>query len=58
MEATVVENEATVPRYLCKIRPEYEAVKTGSGRKSRNKAVRVGTLALFQDWVKLLSWPD
>ena len=60
----MVENEAIVPRNLCKIGPGYEAImrllqviKAGSGR-SRNEAVKVGTLTLFQDRVKLLSWSD
>ena len=51
----MVENEAIVPRHLCKIGPGYEAImhllqviKAGSGR-FRNEAVKVGTLTLFQD---------
>ena len=35
--------------------PVYEAIKTGSGRRSRNEGVRVGTLALFQEGVELLA---
>ena len=34
-----------------------QVIKAGSGR-SRNEAVKVGTLTLFQDGVKLLSWSD
>ena len=46
---------------LCEIRPSMKPSfashtyhKTGSGQKSRNKAARVGTLALFQDQVTLM----
>jgi len=46
---------------LCEIRPSMKPsfashtyYKTGSGQKSRNKAARVGTLALFQDQVTLM----
>ena len=53
----MVGNEASILRHLCKIICFLycKQSKSESGRRSRNEAVRVGMLALFQDQVKLLS---